>query len=101
MAQVLNVATLLPAALGYVSRGWGVFHCHTPTLDGCSCGRPACPSPGKHPRTRNGVHDATTDRATVAAWWRRWPQANVGVATGDPSGPVVIDIDPRHGGGQA
>jgi hypothetical protein len=34
----------------------------------------------------------------VNAWWRRWPDANVGVVTGTVSGIVVLDIDPRHGG---
>jgi Bifunctional DNA primase/polymerase, N-terminal len=101
LAQVVDVTTLVPAALEYVTRGWAVFPCHTPTLEGCSCGRCACTSAGKHPRTRNGVHDATTDRATVAGWWRRWPRANVAVATGETSGVVVVDIDARHGGAEA
>ena len=29
---------------------------------------------------------------------RRWPTANVGIATGARSGLVVLDVDPRHGG---
>jgi hypothetical protein len=97
----VDVTTLLPAALDYVSLGWAVFPCHTPTVGGCSCGRCGCTSAGKHPRTRNGVHDATTDRATVAGWWRCWPRANVAVATGETSGVVVVDIDWRHGGDEA
>ncbi len=82
----------------YVARGWPVFPCHSPTPAGCSCCRPDCSSPGKHPRTARGLHDASTDPKDVAKWWRRWPDANVGVVTGRPSGLVVIDIDPRHGG---
>jgi hypothetical protein len=101
VAQVVSVTSQPRAALEYAARGWSVFPCHTPTCDGCSCGRGDCPSTGKHPRTRNGVHDATTERATVAAWWRRWPQANIGVATGATSGIVVIDLDARHGGDEA
>jgi hypothetical protein len=101
VAQVVDVTTLLPAALEYASHGWAVFPCHTPTTGGCSCGRCACTSTGKHPRTRNGVHDATTNRATVAGWWRCWPRANVAVATGETSGVVVVDIDSRHGGAEA
>jgi hypothetical protein len=34
---------------------------------------------------------ATTDQATIEAWWRSYPDANIGVATGD--GLVVLDID--------
>ena len=37
--------------------------------------------------------------ADVEAWWRRWPDANVGVVTGRVSGIVVLDVDPRSGGG--
>lgn len=45
-----------------------------------------------------GLHDATTDPEIIDSWWRRWPSANVGVVTGRPSGLIVIDVDPRHGG---
>ena len=37
----------------------------------------------------------------VRRWWRRWPEANVGVVTGAVSGLVVLDVDPRHGGGDS
>jgi hypothetical protein len=45
-----------------------------------------------------GLRAATTDRLTIAAWWDRWPAANVAIRTGVPSGLVVIDVDPDHGG---
>lgn len=38
-----------------------------------------------------GFHDATTDAATVADWWKRWPDALVGVSV--PAGVVVVDCD--------
>jgi hypothetical protein len=65
----------------------------------CTCqkGRD-CSSPGKHPKTRAGVKDATIDKRTVIEWWKRWPTANIGIATGMVSGLLVLDIDPRHGG---
>ena len=31
-------------------------------------------------------------------WYERWPNANLAVVTGEISGIVVVDIDPRHGG---
>lgn len=40
------------------------------------------------------------DAETVRAWWRRWPEANVAIATGAVSGLAVIDVDPRHGGAE-
>jgi hypothetical protein len=35
----------------------------------------------------------------IQRWWRRWPDANVGIVTGAVSGLVVLDVDPRKGGG--
>lgn len=87
------------AALSYAARGWPVFPCHTAGPGGaCSCRAPACPSPGKHPRVPGGLRAATTDPSTIAAWWTRWPAANVAIRTGTVSGLVVIDVDPPHGG---
>lgn len=75
-------------------RGWRVLPLHHITAGGlCSCGRRDCQSPGKHPRTRHGVDEASNDPDVVAAWARRWRRANVGVATGAGSGLVVIDLD--------
>lgn len=49
----------------------------------------------KVPLIRNGrgFRDATTDLGQVEAWWRRFPQANIGVPTGAASGLVVVDVD--------
>jgi hypothetical protein len=38
------------------------------------------------------------DADEIAGWFKRWPDANVGIVTGVISGLVVLDIDPRHGG---
>ena len=86
-------------ALAYARRGWPVLPLHTPTSRGCSCGRGDCPSVGKHPRTRHGALDATTDDALVRHWWTVWPDANLGLRTGaSGTGAFVLDVDPRHGG---
>jgi hypothetical protein len=89
-------------ALSYARRGWAVFPLHNPDERGvCSCGKgAACPADrtGKHPRTLNGLTDATTDERQVRAWWRKWPRANVGLAMGKASGLVALDVDPRAGG---
>lgn len=52
----------------------------------------------KSPYTPNGFKDATRDPATVREMWRRTPDAGIGVPTGEASGWLVLDIDPRHGG---
>lgn len=44
-------------------------------------------------RHGRGFRDATTNLARVEAWWRRFPQANIGVPTGAASGLVVVDVD--------
>ena len=91
----------LQAALSYAALGWHVFPCHTPRPAGtCSCRKRDCGSAGKHPRTINGFKDATADVTVIRGWWELWPDANVGVACG-PSGLVVLDVDPRHGGDES
>jgi hypothetical protein len=55
----------------------------------------------KRPATKHGFKDATTDRGAVVRSWTLNPDANVGVATGEASGLVVVDVDPRNGGDAA
>jgi hypothetical protein len=90
----------LEAALAYARRGWPVFPLHHPDPHrGCSCMEAkGCRSPGKHPRTRKGLKDATTDELQVRRWWELYPLANVGLAMGRKSGLVALDVDPRSGG---
>lgn len=47
----------------------------------------------KRPLVRRGFHDATADAGQVAAWWSRWPAANIGIPTGTASGVEVVDVD--------
>jgi len=84
-------AELLRWALRYAARDWPVLPLHTPRDDGCSCGDHRCASPGKHPRTIHGVTSATTRPNVLRAWWARWPEANIGIATGGRV--VVLDVD--------
>lgn len=92
-----TTAAALGAALEYACLGWPVFPLHTPTETGCSCRKPGCKDIGKHPRTKNGLRDATTNEATIRAWWQQWPEANVGIRTGPESGLLVLDAE--AGGG--
>jgi putative DNA primase/helicase len=99
--NIVPESSLVCQALDYASHGLKVFPLHTPTPDGgCSCHNPDCSSQGKHPRTPNGVKDATTDEHQIRAWWEKWPNANIGIATGlmpDQWNLLVVDIDPKHG----
>jgi hypothetical protein len=73
---------LCASALWYASKGLHVF----PVQSG---GKQ--PYPGTH-----GCKDAATDPDQIRAWWTRWPDANVGIATGHLVD--VIDIDgPPYG----
>lgn len=87
------MSDLLSAALSYAARGWRVLPLHTPEGGGCSCRRPCGRNAGKHPRIRDWDEYATTDEKTVRNWWKRWPAANIGIATGAGSGLVVVDVD--------
>ena len=86
------------SALRCAAQGWRVLPLHRAENGNCACARgEACPHPGKHPRTLHGVKDATTDRKQIKAWWEKWPKANVGIATGAPSGIFVLDVDGATG----
>jgi hypothetical protein len=89
--------SMLEAALAYARRGWPVIPLHNPTRRGCSCSNAACESPGKHPRTRTGLKEGTTDPEQIRLWWRKWPEANIGVLTGPQSGICVLDVDGDEG----
>jgi Bifunctional DNA primase/polymerase, N-terminal len=94
---------MLDAALGYARRGIPVFPCHHPMPGpgqphglSCSCGDRHCSRPAKHPFTRHGFNDATTDPKVIRARWHRWLDANIGIPTGvafdvlDLDGPVGV-----------
>lgn len=98
MLATINGSTLVEAACLYARAGWPIFPLHNPVNGGCSCRRSACRDRAKHPRTRHGFKDATTSEPQVASWWRRWPEANIGVVTGAASGLLVVDLDPAKGG---
>lgn len=96
--------TLVEYALAYAELGFYVFPCHAPIRrDGWNCSCEAwkrkkfspdfdCSNPGKHPRTKNGLDDATTDPEQIKRWWRQWPNANIGINCGQ-SGILVVDLD--------
>lgn len=87
---------LLQAALEYAHQGWAVFPVHTPINGICDCAAgPDCKSPGKHPWTKNGLSDATTDELTIRRWWKERSIANIGLTVRD--GYAIVDVDGEHG----
>ena len=93
--------SLRNAAVAYAARGFRVVPLHFPVehaedvVARCSCGDPACAAIGKHPLTPHGLKDATHLGAQVDWYWRRWPQANIGLLTGELVD--VLDIDGPSG----
>jgi hypothetical protein len=85
---------LAAQALAYARAGWPVFPTR-PNADPCPYPPDECEC--KAPLTAHGFHDASTDPAQIRAWWRRWPGANVAIATGAP-GPDVLDLDVKPEG---
>ena len=79
---------MFDTALAYARHGIPVLPVHTPVPGGgCSCGRVGCDRPGKHPRVRHGLSEASTDPRRIEMWWERWPDANIGLRTG-----VLMDV---------
>jgi hypothetical protein len=88
---------MLEFALRYAEQKIKVFPLHR-IVDGlCTCGNDCGKQAGKHPRVRGGFKVATTDARQIEEWWRKWPDANIGIATGAVSGIMVIDVDGEKG----
>ncbi len=66
------------AALAYAGSGKPVF----PLVRG-----------GKKPHIRDWPNEATTNPQKITAWWNRWPNANIGMPTGERSGLSALDVD--------
>lgn len=80
-------APCLRAALAYLQRGWSVV----PIRHGA-----------KQPPVRwERYQRERASAAEVRGWYRRWPEAGVGIVTGPVSGLVVLDVDPANGGAES
>ncbi len=100
--------TLLEAALSYGGRGIRVTPLHNLIAGKCSCQvfrdrrhMGPCPSAGKHPRFRDFDKKASCHEERIRAWWKQYPQANIGIVGGAESKLWVLDKDPRNGGEDA
>lgn len=85
---------MLTTALDYLGRGLSVFPVCTPTSAGHCIQHGECSNAGKRPLVRWEAFQARCATAQeLAQWWRKWPSANIGMATGQLSGVVVLDAD--------
>ncbi len=73
----------LAGALAWAEQGFSVFPC------GNGGER------HKRPLVKGGFKSATTDRAQIEAWWRKFPHALIGMPTGDITGIGVLDLDKK------
>jgi hypothetical protein len=48
----------------------------------------------KSPHIPNGFLKASQDESQIRAWWKRWPDALVGVPMGQTTGLIAVDYDP-------
>lgn len=100
-----NLSAWLASPLGewakiYIDYGFAVFPCHGIYGEGrCTCGKYPCgkenKNAGKHPFTINGVKNASKNLDEIAALFNYRTDLNIAIATGEPSGVFVIDIDNR------
>ncbi|MEW8563754.1 MAG: bifunctional DNA primase/polymerase [Candidatus Thiodiazotropha sp.] len=72
---------MLNAALHYADRGWAVLPV----------------SRSKKPINSNGSRGASTDKSQISAWWQEYPNAQIGITTGEVSGIWVVDVDMKNG----
>jgi replicative DNA helicase len=86
---------MLSEALSYAARQWYVFPCREkPGEPFIRNGETIIPAE-KTPYVSKGLNDATLDADQITAWWKKWPNAMIGVNAGK-SGLFVVDIDRKH-----
>jgi hypothetical protein len=87
--MVMNTAPLpriakVDTAQRYLARGWSVLPL------GARDKRPLV--------VWEPLQDTRPSVEQVSDWFSRWPDANIGIVTGEISNLIVLDIDPKHGG---
>lgn len=91
-----NEKNQLTRALSLANSGFSVIPLHSVENGQCTCGVRECRSPGKHPRTKNGLKDATNATEIVKGLFSKTQFNNIGVRTGKVEQLLVVDIDPRN-----
>ena len=76
--------TIAAAAVDYLAMAWSVL--------------PVRPRDKRPLIAWEALQSTRPSANDLAEWFRRWPDANVGIVTGEISNLVVVDVDPNHGG---
>ena len=94
---------MLEYAVAYLRDGLPIFPVCSPAMPihqhkDPDTGKPfTCSEPktlGKTPLVRwRGYQSQLPEEDDVRFWWRKWPQANIGLATGELAGVLVLDAD--------
>jgi hypothetical protein len=91
--------TPLELATHYVALGLKVFPCRSRSDETIDPHTGEVTTLGeKTPLTANGFKNATRFQHIVNRWWEDWPDAAVGIPTGEAAGFFVLDIDNKPGG---
>ncbi|UFW75488.1 bifunctional DNA primase/polymerase [Bradyrhizobium sp. WU425] len=93
-----NAGLMLRHALDYAERGYPVFPCSNRTKAPLPP-KDTDPETGEEIPNSGGLRKATTDRLQITEWWTIWPNAMIGVATGERAGFWAIDPDAPKGPG--
>jgi hypothetical protein len=84
-------------ALRYAEDGIPVVPLHTRENGRCSCGDEHCRHAGRHSCTKNGILDATTDPKQIERFWKKTPNAKVGIVLGSTANLIALEIDGERG----
>lgn len=104
MTEAARDSAILTAALRYAARGWPVFPCSpenkrplVPTAAETRAGFFVDVEGERHDvvKGEGGLKLASCDARQIRAWWTRWPNAMIGMPTGETVGVAVVDLDPR------
>jgi putative DNA primase/helicase len=98
---------MLEAALAFAARGWPVFPCNMTNKQPLLAAAKD-PKSGQKIKGTGGVSRASVNEQEIRTWWKKWPMAMVGLATGHAelfagASPAAVarrlfalDFDPRH-----
>lgn len=88
---LLDVLSQLEELAPLLGSGGGIIPVCSPRF----CSRRNCKDRGKHPLTKHGVKDATTDPDEIMSWDRQFPYANIGLTS-----LILVDIDDHPNNGR-